>query len=137
MHFCDVCGRAMSRDTSSGRVKFRCPCSNTVDGTAKDARISGAVLGAGQTTEMYRLLIQTAPYDRTNQLVARTCPECGLDYMTQIRVGDAEIIIYKCKCGFEEKGGAGPRATNSDAITETSPEQGREREDSSRETLVK
>jgi predicted RNA-binding Zn-ribbon protein involved in translation (DUF1610 family) len=95
----------MVRDPSSGSVVFRCPCGVEEKGDPSDARVSGAVLGAGETTEMYRRLIQTAPYDRTNQLVRRPCPDCGLDYMVQIRVGDAEVIIYKCKCGFEGSGG--------------------------------
>jgi hypothetical protein len=75
-----------------------------VQGSAADARISGEVLGAGETTTMYRGLIRTAAFDRTNQQVMRACVSCGLDYMTQIRVGDAEAIVYKCKCGREESG---------------------------------
>jgi hypothetical protein len=95
----------MVRDPSSGVVVFRCPCGVEEPGTPEDARIGGAVLGAGETTEMYRRLIQTAPFDRTNQLVKRPCRGCGLDYMTQIRVGDAEVIVYKCDCGHEDVGG--------------------------------
>ena len=56
---------------------------------------------------MYRNLIRTAPFDRTNQQVSRSCSGCGLDYMTQIRVGESEAIIYTCKCGNEESGGNG------------------------------
>ena len=105
MRFCKNCGRAMVRDPSAGVVVFRCPCGAEESGAPEDARVGGAVLGAGETTEMYRRLIQTAPFDRTNQLVKRPCPDCGLDYMTQIRVGDSEVIVYKCKCGHEEIGG--------------------------------
>lgn len=105
MRFCQNCGRSMTRDPSSGRVVYRCACGAEEPGGPEDARVFGQVLGAGETTEMYRLLIKTAPFDRTNQLVARDCPNCGLDYMTQIRVGEAEVIVYKCKCGHEEGGG--------------------------------
>ena len=100
----------MTRDPSSGEVFFRCHCGVSEKGDPSDARVSGAVLGAGETTEMYRRLILTAPYDRTNQLVRRPCEKCGLDYMVQIRVGAAEMVINKCKCGFEE-GGLGARET--------------------------
>ena len=68
-------------------------------GDAYDARVGGAVLGAGETTEMYKRLIQVSPFDRVNQLVAKSCSKCGLDYMTQIRVGESEAIVYTCKCG--------------------------------------
>ena len=105
MRFCKNCERAMVRNTSTGLVVFECPCGVEEPGTPEDCRIGGALLGAGGTTEMYRKLIRTAPIDRVNQLVERFCPACGLDYMTQIRVGDAEVIIYKCKCGREEVGG--------------------------------
>ena len=89
----------MYRDTSSGTVNFICFCGVREEGGAGDARISGAVLNAGEDEEMYQRLIRNAPNDRVNQLVARDCTECGLDYMTQIRVGSREIVIWVCKCG--------------------------------------
>jgi DNA-directed RNA polymerase subunit M/transcription elongation factor TFIIS len=110
MRFCKVCGRAMTRDASSGSVVFQCYCGVREPGGPYDARLSGAVLGASETAAMYDSLIRAAPFDRTNQLVLRPCPDCGLDYMTQIRVGDAEVIVYKCKCGHEEGGGGGAPA---------------------------
>jgi DNA-directed RNA polymerase subunit M/transcription elongation factor TFIIS len=106
MRFCKNCGRVMRRDPSSGSVVFRCHCGEEIEGGAGDARVGGAVLGSAETLDMYRLLIRGAPFDRTNQLVRRSCPDCGLDYMVQIRVGDAEVIVYKCKCGYEAGGGA-------------------------------
>ena len=100
MKFCPMCDRVMVRDTSSGEVRFSCTvCGEIVPGDAYDARVGGAVLGAGETTEMYKRLIQVSPFDRVNQLVAKSCPKCGLDYMTQIRVGESEAIVYTCKCG--------------------------------------
>lgn len=102
MRFCKICQRAMVRDTASGAVVFRCACGTEEAGAAEDARVSGAILGSSETTEMYRRLIQSAPFDRTNQLVHRDCPACGLNYMTQVRVGAAEVIVYRCKCGREE-----------------------------------
>lgn len=116
----------MTRSTATGGVVFQCPCGVSEPGKPTDARIGGAVLGAGETTEMYRRLIQTAPFDRTNQLVKRQC-SCGLDYMTQIRVGEAEVIVYKCKCGAEDVGGhstgdiGGHRAEDVGAEREATP----------------
>lgn len=97
---CPQCNRAMTRDTSSGTVNFICYCGYHVEGTSEDVRISGDVLNAGETEEMYRRLIRNAPFDRVNQQVKRDCPKCGLDYMTQIRVGSREIVIWVCKCGY-------------------------------------
>lgn len=105
MRFCPKCDLCMRRRTASGKVVYWCPCGVEEPGDASDARIGGNVLGAGQTPMIYYHLIRTASFDRTNQLVERQCPNCPLDYMTQIRVGDAEIIIYTCKCGHQEGGG--------------------------------
>jgi hypothetical protein len=97
----------MRRNPASGEVVFTCKsCLTEEKGDAADARISGAVHGAAETTEMYRRLIETAPFDRTNLVVRRDCPVCGLDYAVQIRVGDAEVVIYKCKCNYESFGHA-------------------------------
>jgi len=106
MRFCPNDGRSMVRDPSSGVVVFRCPCGVEETGAPEDARVGGAVLGAGETTEMYRLLIRTAPFDKTDKMVLRDCEDCGRDYQVQIRVGESETIIYKCKCGHEDAGGS-------------------------------
>lgn len=105
MLFCPLCGRAMLRNMATGSTTFKCTtCLREEKGSAADARVSGAVHGASETTEMYRRLIETASHDRTNQLVRRDCPDCGLDYAVQLRIGDAEVVIYKCKCGHESYG---------------------------------
>lgn len=101
MRTCPECGRAMTRDTSAAAVKFACFCGLVVDGGPDDARIAGGILHAGETEEMYRRLIRNAAHDRVNQQVRRDCPECGLDYMTQVRVGSREVVVWVCKCGYE------------------------------------
>jgi predicted RNA-binding Zn-ribbon protein involved in translation (DUF1610 family) len=99
----------MARDTSSGTVGFVCYCGVREEGSPEDARIAGDILHAGETEEMYRRLIMNAPFDRVNQQVARDCPQCGLDYMTQIRVGAREVVVWVCKCGYDSsRGGAHP-----------------------------
>ncbi len=100
MRACSNCNRAMSRDTSKGRVTFVCFCGALHEGSPEDARIAGDVLNAGETEEMYRRLIRNAAHDRVNQLVLKECPKCGLDYMTQIRVGAREVVVWVCKCGY-------------------------------------
>ena len=115
MRFCPNCNRSMVRATGSGAIVFSCPCGVEEPGEAADARISGAVLGATETVSMYESLIRTAPFDRTNQVVMRPCVACGLDYMVQIRVGVSEVIVYKCKCGREERAAAPAPAPTADA----------------------
>lgn len=111
MRYCRVCQRSMRRDPTSGTVEFKCYCGAAEQGGPEDARIGGASLGAGETVEMYRRMIRGAAHDRVNQLVARHCPGCGRDYMTQIRIGDAEETVYQCKCGDSTGAGAGAGAS--------------------------
>ena len=101
----------MLRVPQAGAIAYKCSCGTKIAGTPADARVFGATLSASKTTEMYQLLIRNAPFDRTNQLVAKDCPNCGLDYMVQIRVGDTEAVIYKCKCNYETNA-AGVAATH-------------------------
>jgi len=93
MKSCPQCERAMNRDTSAGRVVYVCFCGTKVEGGAEDVRIAGDVLNAGETEEMYRRLIGNAAHDPVNAKVKKDCPECGLDYMTQIRVGAREVVV--------------------------------------------
>lgn len=101
MRTCPECGRVMFRSTASGTVSFMCYCGVVAEKTPEDARIAGGVLHAGETEEMYRRLIRNAAFDRVNQQVRKECPKCGLDYMTQIRVGAREIVVWVCKCGYD------------------------------------
>lgn len=101
MHICPECGRLMARDTSQGKVSFTCFCGVVAEGKPEDARIAGGLLHAGETEEMYQRLIRTAGQDRVNQQVKKDCPSCGLDYMTQIRVGTREVVVWVCKCGYD------------------------------------
>lgn len=106
----------MTRDTSSGAVSFVCYCGVRVDGGPEDARIASDILNAGETEEMYRRLIRSAPFDRVNQQVLRDCPKCGLDYMTQIRVGAREVVIWVCKCGYSSGQAVGGSSAADEAL---------------------
>ena len=100
MKFCPECGLTMLKDMQTGNIMYKCLCGTEVVGTAYDRRIVGSVLGSSETAELFKTLIASAAFDRTNQLVKRDCSSCGRDYMTQIRVGESELIFYKCKCGI-------------------------------------
>jgi DNA-directed RNA polymerase subunit M/transcription elongation factor TFIIS len=105
MRFCPKCSRCMKKDTSSGSIEFKCPtCMEKVAGDRWDRRIGGKIISSSETTGLYQKLLENAAFDRVNQLVRRDCKSCGLDYMTQIRVGDNETIIHLCKCGLMETG---------------------------------
>ena len=113
MYFCGDCNLAMQCVTSTGVVEFWCMrCNVKKEGEPGDARIFGATLSRGaHTREMSKPLIAMAGRDRVNQLVSRPCPNCGSDYMALVRIGDAEVVIYRCKCGYMTGAGDAPEGS--------------------------
>ncbi len=104
MKFCKTCERVMIRDLSGEKVEFICTiCGDKEFGDEWDSRIFGEVFHEGETLEKYEVFISNAANDRVNQLVEKRCVQCGLDYMTQIRLGNKEMVIWKCKCGHQEE----------------------------------
>lgn len=99
MIFCTNCGLIMQRDSSMGRIVFTCACGEKKDGTPEDARIESKSFGSSEDITMYQSIIKNAAHDRTNQVVSKQCTNCPLNYMVQVRVGSAEIIVHVCKCG--------------------------------------
>jgi len=102
MKFCSTCDRAIKKRIIAGNVVFKCVCGNTEESRPEDVLISSITLHTAETTEMYNNLIELAPFDRTTQLIKADCPNCGLDYLSQVRVGTSEIIVYRCKCGYKK-----------------------------------
>ncbi len=102
MKFCSKCNRAIKKRIVLGAVVFRCICGTLEETKPEDVLISNITLNTSETTEMYNNLIELAPFDRTTQLIKLDCPNCGLDYMSQLRVGTSEIIVYRCKCGYKK-----------------------------------
>jgi hypothetical protein len=93
----------MIKSVVEGIVKFRCPqCERIENGVASDTLISKFVLSGTETIAMYDRLIATAAFDRCNNKVLKDCPECHLDYMSQLIFGESKVVIYVCKCGYKE-----------------------------------
>lgn len=98
--FCPDCEQLLTRETSSGAVRFQCYCGYQEEGGPADALIASETLNAGDTVAMYGRLIRNAAHDRISQQVRADCPQCKVDYMTLVRVGDNEIPVWTCKCGY-------------------------------------
>jgi hypothetical protein len=100
-----MCERVLARVIGDGKIVYVCSiCGETVNGDPRDVHVMGASMHAGENImEKYGRLLDNAAFDRVNLQVPRTCVKCGLDYMTQVRVGDAEHIIWVCKCGNREQ----------------------------------
>jgi len=100
MNTCKQCNRSTIRTVRDDEVIFRCYCGEEQVGTLNDLRISGKIMHTGETAEKYEKLILHAPFDPTTQQVKKDCPGCRRDYLSQLRIGAEEFIIYACKCGY-------------------------------------
>lgn len=101
VRFCENDESVMQRRTAADRVTYVCrKCAAESEATPEETRIltfSRTNVGASLFTD----LIRSAPHDRTCLQVKRDCPQCRRDYLSQVRVGDDEKIIYRCPCGYQ------------------------------------
>jgi hypothetical protein len=87
--------------TTSGSVAFRCTsCNIVIDGKPEDAIIYKRKNDNTETLGRYNNIIENSPFDPVNKRVHKQC-ECGRDYVVQLRLSNAEVIVLKCKCGKE------------------------------------
>jgi len=94
MKFCEACNRALKKETITGSVIMRCNCGMTYTGDPSDSLIYSSFRG---TDSNIGLLLHLAPYDRVNQLINQSCPNCPLKYMTLVSTNDDSWLV--CKCG--------------------------------------
>ena len=110
MRFCPEDGSVMTLDTSTGEPRFNCACGRRFPDPERgekpdpnDARIASGALREDETLEKFTRTIRDAPFDPANQKVAADCPDCGRDYLTQVILGPSQIVIRRCRCGWQSK----------------------------------
>ena len=108
MRVCPACHtRTMVRQIRPESVVFLCPCGAEVSGGSAARLITGGETAEVAHAEKYKNVVRNAPHSRVGLRVARECTACDLPYMTLVRVGEEQAIIYACKCGHQEAGGKG------------------------------
>lgn len=100
VRFCPDCQSYMNKTTASGDVKYRCSCSLEINGTAEDTLMAEGVLESSKMTMIHEVFMENSPHDPAGLKVAKTCPKCGLDFLTQIYVGIAYTSVFTCSCGY-------------------------------------
>nr|BBO54006.1 C122R homolog protein [Abalone asfa-like virus]BCY04554.1 hypothetical protein [Abalone asfa-like virus] len=100
MKVCSSCQSSMERTIYNDTIYFKCHCGNEIQGTVDDLRIAGHSYNySTEIVEKFANLVKFAMFDPINQKIKKDCNNCGLDYMTQLKLGHEEIILYVCKCG--------------------------------------
>ena len=99
MKFCKICQLCMKREIRDNTVIYVCFCGNVQDGENEDLCINEEKFINTQTIEQYNNIIKNSAFDKTANLINKTCDKCNRDYMTHVIISENEISIYTCKCG--------------------------------------
>jgi len=92
----------MTKSTTTGRIVFECVCRNTVDGGPEDTLMAEGYLRASESNLKHEVFIEQSLYDLARNIIKADCPKCGMDFLTTVRVGESEDLMYLClpDCGF-------------------------------------
>lgn len=101
LKFCPECDSMMTKSTSVlGNIVFQCRCQISIDGSRDDTLMAEEYLETGGSDLKHEVFIENAPFDAAAHVVFKDCPNCGLNFMTMIRVGVNESTLYACRCNF-------------------------------------
>jgi hypothetical protein len=89
----------MERIIRDGKVDFVCSCGGAVTGSGADRLINVEGAKRAEAIDKYKIMLDNVAFSPTGLRVDCQCDECGLTYMSQVRVGDEETIVRVCKCG--------------------------------------
>jgi len=91
----------MTKSTSGiGQIMFQCRCQNIVVGDPNDTLMAEEYLETAESNLKHAVFIDNSPYDSAANIVFKDCNNCGLDFMTMVRVGTNQQTIYACDCGY-------------------------------------
>lgn len=98
MEFCKICEKKMKKYVGK-QIEFVCECQNRKDGTPDDTLMYEEYFGVVGSSFRHEVFVANSPFDAAGYKVNKDCPQCGLDFMTMIRVGETANTIYTCLCG--------------------------------------
>ena len=103
MQFCAQCESIMTKNTPTiGGIIFQCRCGLSFPGNDNDTLMaSGYFDDHANQQQKHDVFISQSAHDLAGNKVLKDCPNCGLNFLTMIRYGQRETVIYTCSCGYE------------------------------------
>ena len=89
----------MTKNTVTGTIQYVCRCTNSIPGVPEDTLMSEEI--SSTSNVKYEVFIDNAAHDPAAYHVMNECLNCKLPFLTMIRVGISEQVLYVCKCGFK------------------------------------
>lgn len=100
MRFCRECESVMTKSTTAtGNIVFQCRCQLTEDGQPDDTLMYEEYMTAIDHGT-HEVFIENAPYDPAGNVVLKDCPQCGLNFMVMVRIGERETTVFSCSCSY-------------------------------------
>ena len=104
MRFCPRCQSVLSKTTAATAgtgIVFLCRvCLMDPPGGPDDTLMAEGHIEMEERIDKHSAFIEQSPFDPAANIVFKECPQCRLDYMTMVRVGDSAITVYTCTCGY-------------------------------------
>ncbi len=105
MKICKFCESVMAKSTPSagGNIVFKCRCQYMEDGAPDDSLMQEEYLETETMSSSLKhdVFIENSPYDAAGNIVLKDCLQCGLNFLTMIRIGTAETCMLVCSCGYK------------------------------------
>ena len=105
MNFCSDCQSYLVKNiTVDDKIVFDCVnCSLRIAGTNEDTLLEEEFMQSAITDLIHEQFVLNSAFDDAGNKVMRDCKKCGLNFMTKIRRGEMQSVLYTCTCGNQEK----------------------------------
>lgn len=105
MNFCKDCESVLVKNiTTDDKIVFEClSCDLRVAGTDDDTLLEEEFMESAITDLKHEQFVLNSPFDDAGNKVLRDCKRCGLNFMTKIRRGEMQTVLYTCTCGNQER----------------------------------
>lgn len=101
MRFCPECGSIMTKSPYAATgIIFQCRCQLMIQGSADDSLMLEEYIDGQNIYQKHVIFIENAPFDPAGHILHKDCPNCKLNFLTMVQIGDNATTVYTCSCGF-------------------------------------
>lgn len=105
MNFCPDCETYLKKNiTPDDKIIFECIiCGLRLNGTDEDTLLQEEFMQSAIVDLIHEQFVLNSAHDDAGNKVMRDCSKCGLNFMTKIRRGETQTVLYTCTCGNREE----------------------------------
>src|SRR3989304_9788735 len=96
MKFCIECSSILIPSVKTGELTFHCKCGKIYTSDDNDTLRFEEYMESSESKEKYQTFIDNSAFDPVGYKINKLCDECKMPYLTLIRVGKDEQLVYNC-----------------------------------------